>query len=808
MFKNFLTTAFRNIARYKGFAIVNIAGLTLGLTSSLLIGLFVWDEFQYDKSIPNEENVFRIANHYTNTEESSDRAIGPPMFAVTLAREFPEIEAVTRVMMLPDTKRLFEAGEKKFYEQSGYFVDSTFFQVFGIHFIHGTPVNSLNRINNIVLSSEMAERIFGKENPVGKQLMQDKQPYVVTGVFEKDPTFHLQFNYLIPQAAVSVPAERMQSWTWQQFYTYAKVRKGADVSALQTRFQKLVKERSAPFLKDVNGNHQPFFQPLADIHLHSAGFKFDVAGHGNITYVRALSIIAIFILLIACFNFINLATAKSLQRAKEVGVRKSIGADRTQLLLQFTGETVLFSYISVLLSFLLTALLLPLLNQFTGKHISSLILLQPAMLLLMMLLGLVTGIIAGFYPAWVLSAFQPVKVLKGSVSGEASPGGVGWLRQTLVVIQFTLSALLMISAIIVFKQVTYLHRKDLGFNKEQLMFFPMRSDSMFHNTEAFKNRLLELPGVSSVSIGYGFPGDAVAGDEIQSLKNGIWVTSPATQLMVDYDYIKTMGLTLVAGRAFDKEMKTDKDKAFVINETAVQQLGYGTPAKAIGQRLSWNRWDGHGADSIKTGTVIGVVKDFHYKSLYDKMEITVLQIFPEAAWKVAVKVNTAGISGTLKSVEKVWNEFSPDYPLEYNFMDENFAKMYQEEDKLQSLVWIFTCLAIFIGCMGLFGLTAYAAQRRKKELGIRKVLGASTHGLVVLLSKDFIKFVFLSLAIASPIAWILMNKWLQHFAYRISIGWETFAFAGFSVLLIAVLTVSLQAIKAALANPVNTLRNE
>jgi len=255
-------------------------------------------------------------------------------------------------------------------------------------------------------------------------------------------------------------------------------------------------------------------------------------------------------------------------------------------------------------------------------------------------------------------------------------------------------------------------------------------------------------------------------------------------------------------------MKTDKDKAFVINETAVQQLGYGTPAKAIGQRLSWNRWDGHGADSLKTGTVIGVVKDFHYKSLYDKMEITVLQIFPEAAWKVAVKVNTAGISGTLKSVEKVWNEFSPDYPLEYNFMDENFAKMYQEEDKLQSLVWIFTCLAIFIGCMGLFGLTAYAAQRRKKELGIRKVLGASTHGLVVLLSKDFIKFVFLSLAIASPIAWTLMNKWLQHFAYRISIGWETFAFAGFSVLLIAVLTVSLQAIKAALANPVNTLRNE
>lgn len=557
----------------------------------------------------------------------------------------------------------------------------------------------------------------------------------------------------------------------------------------------------------MHSSKKPIFQPLEKIHLYSADFKFDFAERGNITYVRALSIIAIFILLIACFNFINLATAKSLQRAKEVGVRKTIGAERKQLIFQFIGETVFLTFISILISIGLTIILLPWLNNFTGKNISFDLFSNPLVLLLFAILTLTVGTLAGFYPALVLSNFKPLKVLKGAVTDEAA-GKTPWLRHALVVVQFSLSVLLIISAAVVFRQVNYLHNKDLGFTKDQIMFFPMRGDNMFKNEEAFKNNLLQLPGVSSVSIGYGFPGDAVAGDEIIVPKNGQEVKQSATQLMVDYDYIKTLGLQLVAGRDFSKSMSTDKDHAWIINETAVKQLGFGTPQKALAKKLSWHVWNNKNPDSLKTGQVIGVVKDFNYKSLYDKVETTVLQIFPDAAWKVAVKMKAANMGTTINGVKNIWNKFTPEYPIEYKFLDENFEQMYQSEDKLKSLLWIFTAIAIFVGCLGLFGLAAYTAERRKKEVGIRKVLGASTKGVVVLLSKEFIKLVLISLLIASPVAWYFMNKWLQDFAYRIHISWWIFFLAGMLTILLALITVSFQAIKAALANPVKSLRSE
>jgi putative ABC transport system permease protein len=435
------------------------------------------------------------------------------------------------------------------------------------------------------------------------------------------------------------------------------------------------------------------FSDSGDVHLYSSNFKFDPAQRGNITYVNALTIIAIFILLIACFNFVNLATAKSLQRAKEVGVRKSVGADRKQLMLQFIGETILLSFISIIISVALAFILLPWLNEFTGKNISAGLFANPMVIFLMIGLSLVVGILAGFYPALVLSGFKPIKVLKGTITADEEPGKIPWLRHGLVVIQFTLSVLLIISAIVVFKQVNYLHNKDLGFNKEQIMFFPMRGDNMFKNVDAFKNELLKTPGVSSVSIGYGFPGDAVAGDEIIVPHNGKQIQQSATQLTIDYDYIKTLGLQIVAGRDFSRDMKTDKDHAWIINETAVKQLGFGTPQKALGQDLYWHPWGASNPDSLKTGKVIGVVKDFNYKSLYDKVETTVLQIFPDAAWKVAVKMNTAGIGNSIAGVRKAWDKFSPEFPIEYRFLDENFGEMYKAEDKLRSLLWIFTGIA-------------------------------------------------------------------------------------------------------------------
>lgn len=807
MFQNFLKIAFRNVARHKGFSVINIAGLTLGLTACLLIGLFVRDEKQYDTFIEEGDRVYRIYSEYTNEESSSEYAVVPPMFATALQQEFPEVEQTARVMMQPQYKRLFEAGNIKLYEESGYYVDSTYFEVFPLPFVHGSPIKALDGQGSVVISEEMAKRFFGAENPVGKEMLMEKEPLLVKGVFQKNPKFHMQFDFVLPLAAAGVPKERMEKWGWQQFVSYVKIKKGADVQALESAFQKLTKQKIDLFGDDPNTTNKPFFQPLRNIHLYSSGFKFDMAERGNITYVKALTIIAVFILLIACFNFVNLATAKSLQRAKEVGVRKSIGANRRQLMLQFLGETLLLSFISILISVVLVFLFLPWLNSFTDKHISFDLFTNPLMAALLVLLSLVVGVVAGFYPALVLSGFQPVKVLKGSVV-DAKPGKIPWLRHGLVVMQFSLSVLLIISALVVFKQVNYLHNKDLGFNKEEVLFFPMRGEHMLTNNQPFKNELLKLAGVSSVSMGYGYPGDAVAGDNIIVPRNGEQKIHSATQLMIDHDYIKTLGLQVIAGRDFSKERKTDTDHAFIINETAVKELGFGTPEKAVGQPLFWNPELDENPDSLKRGQIIGVVKDFHYKTLYDKVQTAVLQISPDAAWKVAVKLKTADIRTTLEEVKNVWAKFSPEYPIEYKFLDENFDQVYKSEDKLKSLLWAFTAVAIFVGCLGLFGLAAYAAERRVKEIGIRKVLGASVQGLVVLLSKDFLKLVLIALVIASPLAWYFLNDWLQSFAYRISIGWWVFLLAAFIAILIALITVSFQAIKAAIANPVKSLRTE
>ncbi len=808
MFKNFFKTALRNITRHKGFSFINVAGLTLGLIACILIGLFVWDEHQYDKFLPEGDQVYRVYEEYTNHDGTQTLAVTAPMYATTLQQDFPEVEKTARVLMLPETKTLFEAGNKKLYEESGYYVDSTFFEVFSLSLKYGTSKKALDGTASIVLSKEMAQRFFGNNNPVGKQILMDKVPYQVKAVFEKNQKFHLQFDYLVPMAAAQIPAERMQKWGWHQFYTYVKIKKGTNITALQTKFQSDIQQKSKAFRDNAASSDKPFFQSLKDIHLYSADFKFDAAQRGNITYVNALTIIAIFVLLIACFNFINLATAKSLQRAKEVGVRKSVGAGRRQLMFQFIGETILLSCISVVIAVVLSIFLLPWLNNFTGKQISLLMFINPVVLLLFIVLIFIVGIIAGFYPALVLSGFKPVKVLKGTISSDEKPGKIPWIRHGLVITQFALSVLLIISALIVFNQTNYLHNKDLGFDKDQIMFFPMRGDNMFKNADAFKNDLQQIAGVSSVSIGYGFPGDAVAGDDIIVPRNGENVSQSATQLMVDYDYIKTLGLKIIAGRDFSKAMSSDKDHAWIINETAVKSLGFGSPQNALGKDLAWHPWGATNPDSLKTGKIIGVVKDFNYKSLYDKVETTVLQIFPDAAWKVAVKMKSADLSNTINSVKNVWNKFSPEYPLEYKFLDENFTQMYNTEDKLKSLLFIFTAIAIFVGCLGLFGLAAYTAERRKKEVGIRKVLGASTQGVVLLLSKDFIKLVIISLLIASPVAWYFMNKWLQDFAYRIHISWWIFIITAILALSIAFITVSFQAIKAALANPVKSLRTD
>lgn len=809
MFRNYFKTACRNVIRHKAFSSINITSLTLGLTACLLIGLFVWDEKQYDAFLPGGDQVYRIYTEHTNTNGIQNMAATPPAFTATLERQYSEIEKTARVLLRPENKAFFENGRNKLYEEKGLFADSTFFDVFPLAFKYGSRTNVLADPASIVLSDEMAYRLFGNEDPVGKQVLMNKVAYQVKGVFVKNPKFHLQFNYMIPLAAFTkwIPAERMQSWSWYQFISYVKLKRDVNLPLLESKFQKEVLTKTRPN-SDADSWDKPFFQPLKEIHLYSSDLKFDIAQRGNITYVKGLTAIAVFILLIACFNFINLATAKSLQRAKEVGIRKTVGASKRQLITQFMGETIILAFISIIISVGFTVLLTPLMNSFTGKHIQVILFTDPVVLSLLILLALITGMLAGFYPAMVLSGFQPVKVLKTSLGVKKETGTRSWLRHTLVVAQFALSALLIICAIVVFKQVNYLHHKDLGFKKEQILFFPMRGDSVRNNRDAFKNELLKVPGVSSVSIGYGFPGDAVAGDAIAVERNGRRVTQSVTQLAVDFDYISTLGLQVIAGRDFSRSMLTDEAHAWIINETAVKQLGFETSERALGKMLYWHPWGAANPDSLKTGQVIGVVKDFNYKSLYDKIEPAVLQIFLNAAWKVAVKIQTTNVHNIIAKIENVWNSFTPGYPIEYKFLDDNFEQMYHSEDKLRTLLLVFTSIAIFIGCLGLFGLAAYTAERRRKEIGIRKVLGATVHGVMLLLSKDFIRLILIALVIASPIAWYSMNKWLQDFAYRIDIEWWMFVLAGLLAILIALATISFQAIKAAVANPVKSLRTE
>lgn len=806
MLKNYFKTAVRNLLRYRGFTMINVASLAIGITGCLIIALFVYDELQYDKFIKGGENIYRVYNKRTDNIGTTNAAPVPPMFATYLKQQYPEVETTMRILMSVG-KNLLETGDVKSYEEKGMIADSTFFKIFPLRFLSGEPYTALNNPNSVVLTEELAKKYFGSQDPVGKIIKIDKSDFAVRGVLAKLPEhFHLDFKFLLPLAAAAFPKERMESWSWQQFYTYIKLKPGTNAEQLQNKFFAGVKKEAYPILQKGGMLYKPVLQPLKAIHLHSADFVYDNSKRGNITYVEGLTIIALFVLVIACFNFVNLATARSFRRAKEIGVRKVIGAERKQLIVQFTGETILLSIISIFIATLATIILLPFLNNFAGKSISFNPITKPLIGLLLIIAGVTVGILAGIYPALILSGFQPVKVLKG-MKVTANSGQTGWLRQAMVIVQFALSALLIICTMIVYQQINYLHEKDLGFNKDQLMFFEVRG-GVEKNVEAFKDEVERSPNVVSATSGYGLPGDIFAGDQITVPGKEGDKTKPVTAFFVDENYIKTLGLQLVAGRDFSKEMPTDIDEAFIINETAVKELGFNSPQKALSQRLNWNKWDKDSINPIKKGRVIGVVKDFHYKNLHEKLAPLVIQMDPKVIYTVALKVKPTDLSNTISFVTSIWNKFSPDYPLDYKFLDENFNEMYKSEDKLRTLLSIFTAMAIFVGCMGLFGLSAFSAEQRLKEIGIRKVLGASVLDIVAMLSKNFLKPVFIASVLAFPIAWWAMKNWLENFPYRVNISWWLFGIAAIAALVIALITVSFQSIKAATSNPVKSLRSE
>ena len=804
MFQNYFKTAVRNLLRYKGFAAINILSLTVGIIGCLVIGLFVWDERQFDKSITNGENIYRIYEERTDNTGITYNAPVPPAYTDFLQQQYPEVDTAARIMMLGD-KFLLENGNKQAYEGKGWYVDPSFFHLFSLKFSKGDPATALTAPSSIVLNEELANKYFGSENPVGKTIFLNKDTLQVTGVLAALPShFHLDFRYLMPIEAVDFPKERMQNWGWHQFYSYVRLKPGASVQLVQDKFQAHIRKEILPRESQDGTVFLPKFQPLADVHLKSADFVYDNAVRGNETYVKALTVIALFVLAIACFNFINLATARSLRRAKEIGVRKVVGAERKQLIFQFIGETVLLSLLSMVLAMIATLFLVPVLNEFTGKSIEFNPIANPILGLLMLTVGVLIGILAGIYPALVLSGFQPIKVLKSMKPASNR----SWLRPALVVVQFSLSVLLIVCTLIVYRQTAYLNDKDLGFSKEQVMYFNVTNE-VAQKLDAFKDELRQQPNVLSVTSGYGMPGDAFAGETITlPTKEGERKVS-ISQFIGDHDYVKTLGLRLIAGRDFLRDRSTDVREAFIINETAVKMFGFGTPKAALGQAIYWDEWAPlDSTQPVKRGKVIGVVKDFHYKSLHEKVTASVIQLYPQVTETVAVKLRGGNMNNSIANINEIWKRYAPGFPLDYKFVDETYGKMYSSEQKLSTLLWIFAIMAIVVGCMGLFGLAAFSAEQRTKEIGIRKVLGADVFNIVGLLSKNFLLLVLIASVIAFPVAWWAMKAWLDDFPYRVEISWWIFGIAIIAALFIAMITVSFQSIKAATANPVKSLRTE
>ncbi|QIP15751.1 FtsX-like permease family protein [Spirosoma aureum] len=803
MIRNYFKIAFRNLLLNKVYSVINIAGLAIGMIGCLSIGLFVWDEWKFDKTIPDGENIFRIYTKRTKDNTTTKQAVVAPAYASFLQQQYPEVDTSTRILMAPD-RFLMETGSQKNYEDKGWFVEPSFLQVFALPLEKGTVAGILDIPKTVILSSELAKKYFGRENPIGKTLKINTFDYTVKGVLAPLPDhFHLDFHFLMSLSSVGIPPSRMERWTWNQFFTYIKVKPGIDIEHLQNKFQAYVK---AEIIKPGDTVMLPFFQRLDDIHLGSADFTFDNAIRGNESYVNALMIIALFVLVIACFNFINLATAVSFRRAREIGVRKVVGAGRRQLVFQFLGETILISMIAMLIAVIALFIVVPALNRFTDKTIAFNPLTNPQLGLLLLGTTLLVGILAGSYPAIVVSGFQPVKVLKNI---QLSVNGKSWFRQALVVVQFALSSLLIISTIVVFRQTRYMNNKDLGFHKEQLIYFQAQGEVAGKGLETFKAELRRSPNVLAVTSGYGLPGDQFAGDGVTLPGKNAEKEYSVNMFIGDHGYVKTLGLQLIAGRDFSKNMSTDVREAFIINEMAVKEFGFGSPEKALSQRINWHEWvPADTSNPIKKGRIVGVVRDFHYKSLHEKVTAAVIHMVPQEVFKVAVKVREADIQQTIAYINTVWSQFSPNFPLDYKFMDDTYGKMYSTEEKLSELLWVFAVLAITVGYMGLFGLATFSVEQRVKEIGIRKVLGASVLTIMGLISRNFIALVSLAFMIATPVAWWTMGSWLNEFPYRIAIDWWMFALAGGLAIGIALLTVSSQAIKAALMNPVKSLRSE
>jgi putative ABC transport system permease protein len=802
MLQNYLKIGIRNLLKNKLFTTINISGMAISIASFLIIGLFIYDELKFDKHVEDADLKFRVYNQHFNENVASRKgAMIPPPIAPTLAAEYPEVESYVRFLNL-NSPVLFKTATKKMTEPKGGYADPAIFNMFSLKLVEGDINTALKDLNTIAISKTLATKYFGDKPALGENIEVSNENFVVAAVFEDFSAHsHLQLNYFLAmENLVKEIPERMENWGWSQFHTYIKLIPGTDAIRFDSKLKNFAERYAWPTEKESGNYYIPHLMPIKDIHLYASDHVWDIAVRGNAQTVYILSATAIFILVIAILNFINLSTARAVNRVKEVGVRKVVGALRTQLIYQFISESVIISLIALLIAGLMTELILPSLNAFTEKAIPTGIFLNPVLVITILLFAFLIGIAAGAYPAFYISGYRPAEILSNKQSGK---GGKNLLRKGLVVLQFMLSFFLITAALVVSEQHTYMRTKDMGFDKDNVVVVSIRGD-MQTNLEAAKNTFANHSNVISASLGYGLPGEAYAGDSfIDNVTSKNWQIS---MLTVDHDYIKTLGIKVIAGRDFSKDFPSDAKNAFIISETAAKMLGHSNPKDALDHELAWPRWDA--PDTLKEGRVIGVVQDFHLNSLKENISPVVLHVFPFGYSTLSLRIKQEDIPATLAHFEASWKKFNSEWPFEYRFLDDNFDKLYKSEEKLATLFTFFTTFTIFVACLGLFGLVVYSTSQKYKEISIRKVLGAEESTLVIQLAKNYVLLIAIAFIIAIPFSYYATHQWLQKFAFRIDITPLLFVKAGLLILAIALLTVGIQSYKAARTNPVNALKEQ
>ncbi|MFO7446621.1 MAG: ABC transporter permease [Ignavibacteriaceae bacterium] len=804
MIKNYIKIALRNLLKYKTYSFINIVGLAIGIAACITILLFIQDDLGYDKYHEKADQIYRVHTQGKLAGNELNMAVSPAPLGEAFVRDFPEVIHYTR--FLPNNNMLIRYKDNVFNETRFFWADSTTFEVFTMPFVKGNPKTALNQPHTVVLTETLAKKYFGDEDPMDKVMnFEDGTPYTVRGVIKDSPP-NTHFHYDMFASVASIEAGRNPYFISSNFYTYIVLKKGASAEELQKKLPAFTDKYAGPQLHQAIGipfdelekrgdSYGFYLTPLTDIHLHSH-LDYEIEPNSDIKYVYIFSIIAVFILLIACINFMNLSTARSAMRSKEVGIRKVLGSNKAQLVKQFLIESILLAAIAIILAIMLVEFLLPSFSSIAGKELHTNYFDNPAAIPAMLLTILVVGLLAGSYPAFFLSSFQPVKVMKGKNDGSKN----SFLRSGLVVFQFAISIILFAGTFIVSDQLRYVQEKKLGFNKEHVLVI-QRAWSLETSAQAFKDGLLKNPDIISVSNSNNLPGKLFSQTIFRTEDVAENQQFPLAVMSTDHDFTRTMGIELSTGRYFSTEYPSDT-VSVVLNENAVKYLGI---KDAVGKRIILV---GANIEQSVAYNIIGVVKDFHYESLHQEIRPLAIFYTPGQTSYLPVRLRADNIASAVSFIQSEWKKFVPGKPFEYFFLDDDFNNLYQAEHKTGQIFTSFSVLAIFIACLGLFGLAAFTAERKTKEIGIRKVLGASVSSILLLISKEFLKWLILANLIAWPIAYYFMNGWLQDFAYRIDISLWVFFISGITAIIIALVTVMLQAMKAAIADPVRSLKYE